>query len=325
MLMDESVSGYDVIGDVHGCIDALTELLGKMQYQEHAGVWQHPDRKAVFVGDIIDRGPRIRDAMRLVRKMVDAGHAYMVLGNHEYNAVVYSSTTTQSLSAERAKYFHRLGEHLKHTLQEYRTHQQEWMDTIQWIRRLPISLEFHNFRVVHACWDSLRIGQAKQFDQGHVLSSDTFLLNSVVPASAENRIIERLLKGIDMVLPDGQTITGADGIKRSRFRTKFWSRSPQTYGDVLFQPDKLPNDLMQKRLTDAERQRLLLYDVNEKPLFVGHYWCDGEPSIIRKNIACLDYSAVKQGKLVAYRIGQESSLNNQQFVWVDNRDNEGAN
>jgi len=47
---------YDIIGDIHGHAGALCVLLKDMGYQEHGGVWRHAERKAVFVGDFIDRG-----------------------------------------------------------------------------------------------------------------------------------------------------------------------------------------------------------------------------------------------------------------------------
>ena len=52
-------------------------------------------------------------------------------------------------------------------------------------------------------------------------------------------------------------------------------------------------------------------------LFVGHYWRSGHPAPIRPNLACLDYSAVLYGKLVAYRLDQETQLDPRKFVWVD--------
>ena len=55
-----------------------------------------------------------------------------------------------------------------------------------------------------------------------------------------------------------------------------------------------------------------------KPLlFVGHYWRQGQPNLIRPHLACLDYSAVSGGKLVAYRLGQEDRLLPSNFVWVN--------
>ena len=66
---------FDVIGDIHGEFDKLTSLLGVLGYSETAGVWRHPQRTAVFVGDLIDRGPQQLETVGLVRGMVEAGAA----------------------------------------------------------------------------------------------------------------------------------------------------------------------------------------------------------------------------------------------------------
>ena len=84
-------SGYDVIGDVHGQADKLERLLRQLGYMETPqpqhprgqSLWSHPDRQAIFIGDLIDRGPAQIRTVDLVRAMVDAGAAQMVLGNHE--------------------------------------------------------------------------------------------------------------------------------------------------------------------------------------------------------------------------------------------------
>ena len=76
---------FDIIGDVHGCGDELEELLARLGYAaDESGVWRHPaGRKAVFLGDLVDRGPRIPDVLRLVMAMVRAETAYCVPGNHD--------------------------------------------------------------------------------------------------------------------------------------------------------------------------------------------------------------------------------------------------
>ena len=85
------MTSYDVIGDVHGFADKLTGLLRQMGYVERNGAWRHAGRQAVFVGDVIDRGPQQLETIRIVRNMVDAGTAQMALGNHEFNAVGYAT------------------------------------------------------------------------------------------------------------------------------------------------------------------------------------------------------------------------------------------
>jgi len=76
---------FDVIGDVHGCFDELVELLMALGYQaQPGGAWKHPDgRKMVFVGDLVDRGPKIPEVVRLVMESVKAGCALCVPGNHD--------------------------------------------------------------------------------------------------------------------------------------------------------------------------------------------------------------------------------------------------
>jgi protein phosphatase len=75
---------FDIIGDVHGCCDELERLLYELGYAAVDGVHRHPaGRKAVFVGDLVDRGPRVLDTLRLVRAMVGAGTALCVPGNHD--------------------------------------------------------------------------------------------------------------------------------------------------------------------------------------------------------------------------------------------------
>jgi protein phosphatase len=76
---------FDIIGDVHGCADELEELLERLGYRpDTAGPWRHPAaRTVVFLGDLVDRGPRIVDTLHTVRRMVEAGTALCVAGNHE--------------------------------------------------------------------------------------------------------------------------------------------------------------------------------------------------------------------------------------------------
>lgn len=76
---------FDIIGDIHGCYDELLQLLDQLGYAKNAGgIYQHSDgRKAVFVGDLVDRGPKIPEVVQLVKEMVGAGHAFCVPGNHD--------------------------------------------------------------------------------------------------------------------------------------------------------------------------------------------------------------------------------------------------
>jgi protein phosphatase len=82
---------FDIIGDVHGCADELEALLTKLGYfiswQTGEGrectVIPPQGRRAIFVGDLVDRGPRTPDVLRLVHGMVTTGAAFCVPGNHD--------------------------------------------------------------------------------------------------------------------------------------------------------------------------------------------------------------------------------------------------
>jgi hypothetical protein len=69
----KTIQGYDLVGDIHGHADALHRLLHKLDYTEVEGVFRHPQRKMIFVGDFIDRGPRQREVLRIARSMCEAG------------------------------------------------------------------------------------------------------------------------------------------------------------------------------------------------------------------------------------------------------------
>ena len=79
---------FDIIGDVHGCADELQTLLAELGYQiswadKKVTVRPPAGRRVIFVGDLVDRGPKSPDVLRIVRHMVDTGVALSVVGNHD--------------------------------------------------------------------------------------------------------------------------------------------------------------------------------------------------------------------------------------------------
>lgn len=318
--MSESQSryrGYDLIGDVHGCARTLRKLLEALDYQLVSGVYQHKTRQVIFIGDIVDRGPRVREALHLVRDMVERGSAQIIMGNHEYDALCYCTRArpggAQEFLREHTPRHDRM---IAETLAQFANYGHEWNEFLEWFYTIPLFLELDGFRAVHACWDAELIAQFKaQFGSNRI--DEDFLHASVVRGSFAGKVMDRLLRGTAMPLPENRVMTGRDGLTRSFFRTRFWANDPQTYGDVVFQPDPLPTDIAEQRLSEAEKARLLCYPPGELPVFFGHYWMTGTPKPLRDNLACLDYSAVKYGKLVAYRMDGERKLDAGKFVWVD--------
>jgi hypothetical protein len=85
---------------------------------------------------------------------------------------------------------------------------------------------------------------------------------------------------------------------------------------LLFQPDPIPEHVARAPIAAEHRVQMVNYQKSEPPLFIGHYWLKGTPKPLASNLACLDYSAVKYGRLVAYRMDGEAQLSQDKFVWV---------
>ncbi len=314
-------TGIDVIGDVHGCYDALIKLLSRLGYQSVDGIYQHSERIAVFVGDLIDRGPGIRETLELVHSMHQHGKALVVLGNHEYNAVRFQQQILELLRGRPHQLPQRLQTLMRETLRQFSASPELWQLYTDWFARLPLFIDTPVFRAVHACWDEDLISAYRQRYPEEGITRE-FIEASQQKGSLESRIVDRLTRGTSMPLPDGMQLHGQDGFIRRFFRTKFWEESPKTYGDVVFQPDPLPYDLAEHPIKQQHKERLLQYDVNAVPVFFGHYWLTGRPKPLQHNVACLDYSAVNFGRLTAYRFDGEPRLKEDHFQWVYVKRNE---
>lgn len=318
MLLDPSRS-YDVIGDVHGCAYTLEKLLDQLGYRIQRGVWQHPQRQVLFLGDIVDRGPNIRRALHIVYNMVQAGFAHCIMGNHEFYALAWHTLAPAGSSTifvrEHSARHQRL---IQETHEQFLAYPKEWQQFIAWFADMPLFMEHERCRLVHAYWDQELINTLRyRFPNGRV--DLAFFQQAAIPKSFARQVFNRLLRGINLPLPQGVSLTSEDGYTRGSFRSKFWQEEqpPQTYGDVVFQPDALPESVAQLPLPARYKEFLASYDKTQPILFVGHYWRQGKPSALTANVACLDYSAVQGGKLVAYRLDQEIYLDDSKFVWVD--------
>ena len=153
---------HDIIGDVHGHADQLEALLTKLGYQERGGAWRHPSRTAIFVGDLIDRGPGQLRTLKLVRAMLNSGSARAVMGNHELNAIAWATPDPVN---DGRHLRHRHGargikNHSQHAafLAEIGPDSSEHQAWIDWFYELPLWIEQDGFRVVHACWDPQAVG-----------------------------------------------------------------------------------------------------------------------------------------------------------------------
>jgi len=309
---------YDLIGDIHGFKQPLVELLGKLGYASNDGVFRHPSRQVIFLGDFIDRGPDQREVIDVVRPMIGSGAALSVMGNHEFNGIAYFTNDPDAP-----------GEYLRrHTKKNKKQHQafldayegaDDYRELIEWFRSLPLWLELDGLRVVHACWDD----QLMQFLENRYPSLNDYLDDELLTAASTNgteefRTVETLLKGREIPLPKGQQFNDKDGNPRHEIRVKWWDAEAKSYRDAFLGPNAALSHIPEDPI---DVDHLIEYSSEAAPVFIGHYWMDTEPALLAPNVACLDYSVAspKGGKLVAYRWDGEQQLSEKNFVIVERR------
>ena len=303
---------FDLIGDIHGHFDSLVALLEKLGYRKFGSGYRHPVRKVIYLGDFIDRGPAQREVIETVRSMMDQGDALAVMGNHEFNAIAYATrhpVTNEYLREHGGK------KEAQHTafLAEYAPGSAAYRDAIAWFRTLPLWLDLGNLRVIHACWDLNMITRA-----GAPWLTDELLVSASKKGIPEHEMIEILLKGKELKLPEGNSFPDAEGVKRHDIRVRWWDKGATSYREAYIGPEfartHIPED-------DIKGLHLVEYSHEAPPLFLGHYWLEGTPKPLAANIACLDYGVAKRdGKLVAYRWDGERTLSADKFVWVPRQD-----
>lgn len=304
---------YDIIGDIHGQAPKLVALLKKMGYQEQKGAWRHPDRAALFVGDLIDRGPGQIETLDIVRRMVNEGTAQAVMGNHEFNAIAWylpdPDAAGMHLRQRDKKNYHQHAAFLREVGCDSALHK-EW---IEWFLTLPLWLELPQLRVVHACWHPGYMAElAPYLVNGNRLNTDLVEMASR-EGSMRFRTIEGLTKGLEVELPKGHFFIDKDGHRRTSVRARWWDDDARTFRQTALidkvDREKLPD-------TPIPSWARIGY-ANDKPVFFGHYWHTGPAQILTPHIACVDYSAGNGGPLVAYRWQGEAVLDAENFVTTD--------
>jgi hypothetical protein len=335
MLSSNNVQSYDVIGDVHGCATELETLLDELGYTRDSadGPYRHPDRIAVFVGDLIDRGPEQLRVLQIVKAMVDARSARMVLGNHEFNAMAYA--TEWPLGSGRylrphddpddpkaAKNERQHKAFLEQVTGADRDHYLAWF----WTQ--PLWLDLGGLRVVHACWHGESIALVERELGGSRFTELDQLVRASTKGDPLYTAVETLLKGPEISLVDHghEPYIDKDGHSRHRARLRWWHDGIATLrhlaemGGKFFTAAGEPYPPLPDTEVSADHQTYVYTD--PVPVFYGHYWRSGTPTH-RQDwtdfTACVDFSAVKDGALTAYRWSGEKRTDSAHYVSVAGR------
>ena len=332
-LFDEPL---DIVGDIHGEIEALNHLLDVLGYDEQG---HHPEqRKLIFVGDLCDRGADSFAVIQRVKALVEQGKAQCVLGNHELNLLIDAKREGNGW------FFGSPHEDDHKSFTSRQINHQERLNILNFLATLPIALESEKLRVVHACWDQNSIDILKSMQGlGTRQAYDQFV------QMTENHVRET---GI------------AEQAKRESAQYRSQMKNPQA--DIPFLPYLAQQDLVEqmhnpmKVLTSGaeflvdqpfyvggkwrmiDRSAWWEHYQDDIPVIIGHYWrnfksTDEKTGFFKyidavqwfgqkRNVFCVDYSVGKRyvdrqnhcaftSQLIALRFPENSFLSETGEEW----------
>jgi hypothetical protein len=311
---------YDIIADIHGRFDKLSALMERMGYQKDGDSFIPPaGHKALFLGDLIDPKPGhflpggVRSTLRAVKAMCDRGDALCLMGNHELNAIYFHS------KGPNGKYLRIRGSKNiamhQGTLDDFKNYddpQGEWHQVwMPWMKGLPFYLDLGGLRAVHATWHPEMIERVA----GRSFDDEDFFLACSGKSTADGKALETLLKGIEVELPEGKGFYDHTGAWRENIRARWWELpdSGIGYDGLVFPSNSL---ICCDTVSKESFAEIPGYELDAPPVFIGHYFkaADSRLQPERRNVACLDHSAAKDGPLVAYRWKGEAHINPEQYI-----------
>lgn len=298
----------DVIGDIHGYADKLTGLLHQLGYVHNGQYYVPPaGHRALFIGDLIDRGTQQLKTLEIVFAMFDAGVADIVMGNHEYNALAFATPDPDSPDQY-------LRSHSEVHIRQHETFLAELpfgSDAHHyWLSRfyeIPLWLETNAACFVHACWDvdSMAVLQPL-LTANNCLTPEALVMTSKDPSRPYDAL-ERVLKGVETPLPDGLVMVDKDGAQRRRIRVRWWLDDLNER--PIHEVARAPRSSLAQIPADALATNIDFVLKTDKPVFVGHYWLTGTPSPLSPQVVCTDYSAASpSGYLTCYQLDTEQPL-----------------
>ncbi len=316
--------GLDIIGDIHGHASALENLLAKMGYAKRDGVWRHPGRLAIFVGDYVDRGNENIRACRIVMDMHQAHVARAIMGNHEFNHLALDTEDPyrpgKFLRPRTKENLHQAAT----TLAEFEKSPDDKRDILEWMKTLPLWLDLPKLRVVHACWNTDAQEWVKRHldDDNYSIDWSGFPLRSLVRKkgidSEVGKARSRLLSGPEYSRLDGMSFTDSDGLTRKEVRLKWWKfdQLPLSLRELAHVPAAALDEIPHKMLSKSNL-RGTPPDTDPRPVIFGHYCMKPKPDalFLGPRHVCVDASVAKGGKLAAYRFSGESELTPDNLVF----------
>lgn len=250
----------DIIGDVHGEIDALVALLARLGCDAERGT---VERKIVFVGDLVDRGPDSGQVIQIVQRLVEAGNAQVVLGNHELNILLEHEKEGNGWIMGHTDRWWSKGQHIPFASRSVEAEERERI--VAFLRSLPVALESSKLRIVHAAWEPEAIERARQCSG-----------------------LEELMKPQEVDLT-GIDLTGAptsESLRRPEPPVEFHAGLAEKHTrEQISQPVKVLTSGLERPIPEGQSPRFLSgkwrlvernpwwdADTDERAVVFGHYW-----------------------------------------------------
>jgi len=296
--MDEEMI-YDVIGDVHGMRRPLEKLLKKLGYTNRDGIYCSTERRAIFVGDIIDRGPEIPASCDIVQGMMEAGAgAGVVMANHEANLLAMHVRHPICDGEYCRRRSNRNIAQVHETLAQFGN---KLDDALMWFSSWPLWLNVEDMMVFHACWRGQAELQQAKITKLNDTNFKRIFSNNKLLSSYNN-----LLKGPEFALGRGRQKDGYD------VRYLWFAREQIDDAVVRTGVDDYGAHIRK----NGQRLKEFHHRKNGKLMFFGHYSMHGAPRIFQRNAICVDFSNRKKGCLAAYSHQPGKATSQKQFTAV---------
>jgi hypothetical protein len=296
----------DIVGDIHGEIDALRTLMSLLGY-DASGV--HPQgRRLVFIGDLTDRGPDSPAVIELVANLVSRGLAQCVLGNHELNLL------RQARKEGNGWYFDDNHDHRKGKFRESRALVAAKRPAmVQFLSSLPIALERADLRLVHAAWHAASIEQIRSSSLSALLLYNLHherALQLGVDTGLEERANVEIsafvdkLTDLNAVVPLLPTFAALDALHQDANPVSIVTSGLERVAEKVF--------FASGKWRMVDRYRWWNDYQESTPVIIGHYWrwptaaaresySRGEPDLFaqydtsqwfgpKKNVFCVDFA-----------------------------------
>jgi hypothetical protein len=263
----------DILGDIHGEIDALLSLMSVLGYRADG---THPDaRRLVFMGDLSDRGPDSPAVFAIVSDLVDRGLAQCLMGNHELNLL------RQARKEGNGWYFDSNHDHDKKKFLDSRALKTAQRPAVRaFLEKLPIALERQDLRLVHAAWHLESLAELRSscaevlelYDAHHrralQLGNDTGLADQ---AEAEERSMGERLTDPDSTVPFMPALAALDALYQDGNPVRIATSGLERVAPRPF--------FASGKWRFVERHPWWNAYHDEIPVIIGHYWRRPNPAV----------------------------------------------